>query len=60
MPLKKLIKYTKKDNSVSTPLLNKREASDQKIPLRKSNNNDNNNSGAPPAREARAWTEPHS
>ena len=60
MPLKKLIKNTKKDNSVSTPLLNKREASDQKIPLRKSNNNDNNNSGALPAREARGWTEPHS
>ena len=82
MPIKKLIKYTKKDNSVPTPLLswyyysdekpdsaqidtlhvdqtNKCEASDQKIPPRKSNNTDNNNSGAPPAREARAWTEPH-
>ena len=79
MPIKKLIKYTKKDNSVPTPLLswyyyfdekpdsaqidtlhvdqtNKCEASDQKIPPRKNNNN---NSGAPPAREARAWTEPH-
>ena len=78
MPIKKLIKYTKKDNSVPTPLLswyyyfdekpdsaqidtlhvdqtNKCEASDQKIPPRKNNNN---NSGAPPAREARAWTEP--